>query len=320
MIDFVGTQIFAAQFFGAQIKTEITQTAEKAGEATKDGLIIFLENPITKIAILVLATIVANRLLIFIIKKIIHNKRLFNSLSDLEKKERKKREDTIISVLSTTVTIILWTAAFLMALSVLGINIGPLLTGAGIAGVALGFGAQALVRDFLAGIFILLEEQYRVGDVVELNPGNKISGVVEKITLRMTQLRGVDGQVFFVPNGKIDAVVNSTVGYSQINLDVGIKFDEDIERVKKAIEKISDDLMHDEHYKHRITEPLKMLRIENFTEGRIDVRLTAKTYPGAQWEVRGEILRRIKDEFIKDNIEIPVPKFDLSGMIENQKK
>lgn len=221
------------------------------------------------------------------------------------KRDEEQREDTLISILNTAATAIIWTIAVLIALTMLNINIGPLLAGAGIAGVALGFGAQTMVKDFLAGLFILGENQYRVGDVLQVNQG--VSGVVEKITLRMTKLRDLDGNVHYIPNGEITIATNMTMEYAQVVADVGVSYNSDIDKVEAIIDTVGEQIYEDEAWRGVVLEPAHMLRVNSFDDSAITVRIVCKTAPIRQWEVKSEILRRLKKAFDKEGIEIPFP-------------
>lgn len=220
-------------------------------------------------------------------------------------KDEKQREDTLISILSTTVTIVIWVTAFLFVLTALGIDITPVLASAGIVGIALGFGAQAIVKDFLAGLFILLENQYRVGDVLQIN--QSVSGVVEKITLRSTTLRDLEGRVHYIPNGNIEVATNMTLEYANVDLNIGIAYDSDIDKVEKIINSVGEKLFEDEAWKGVVLEPAQMLRVDSFDDSAITIKIVCKTAPIRQWDVKSEILRRVKKAFDKEGIEIPFP-------------
>ncbi len=221
------------------------------------------------------------------------------------KRDEEQREDTLISIVTTAAHVTIWTAALLTVLSMLGVNIGPLLAGAGIAGVALGFGAQTMVKDFLAGLFILGENQYRVGDVLQVN--QTVSGVVEKISLRMTKLRDLDGNVHYIPNGEITIATNMTMEYAQAVVDVGISYDSDIDKVEAIIDTVGENIYEDEVWRGVALEAPYMLRVNSFDDSAITVRIVCKTAPIRQWEVKSEILRRLKKAFDKEGIEIPFP-------------
>ena len=221
------------------------------------------------------------------------------------KRDEMLREDTLISILYTTIRVGIWLAAILLSLGIFDINIGPLIAGAGIIGVALGFGAQTMVKDFLAGLFILAENQYRVGDVVQIN--QEVSGAVERITLRMTVLRNLEGMVHYIPNGTISIATNLTMDYANVELNIGVGYSSDIDHVEAVINKVGVALFKDPEWKEIALEAPHMLRLDAFGDSALTIKILCKTAPSEQWAVKGELLRRLKKEFDKENIEIPFP-------------
>jgi len=221
------------------------------------------------------------------------------------KRDEMLREDTLISILYTTIRVGIWLAAILLSLGIFDINIGPLIAGAGIIGVALGFGAQTMVKDFLAGLFILAENQYRVGDVVQIN--QEVSGAVERITLRMTVLRNLEGMVHYIPNGTISIATNLTMDYANVELNIGVGYSSDIDHVEAVINKVGVALFKDPEWKEIALEAPHMLRLDAFGDSALTIKILCKTAPSQQWAVKGELLRRLKKEFDKENIEIPFP-------------
>lgn len=217
----------------------------------------------------------------------------------------KQREDTVITILKTALKVLLIVSAGLMVLGEFGVNIGPLLAGAGVAGVALGFGAQSMVKDVLAGLFIIAEDQYRVGDVVEIN--KEIAGVVEHLSLRVTVMRDLDGVVHHISNGNIQISSNMTNEYANVNLNIGVGYDTDLEKLEEVIEKVGDDIFADDAWKGVVIEPARLLRVDQFADSAIIIKIICKTAPIRQWEVKGEILKRLKIAFDKEGISIPFP-------------
>ncbi|MDX1765570.1 MAG: mechanosensitive ion channel family protein [Candidatus Saccharimonadales bacterium] len=220
------------------------------------------------------------------------------------KREEKLREDTLISIISTTLKVLVWLLAVMIILSELKIDIGPLVAGAGVAGIAIGFGAQELIQDFVSGIFIILENQYRVGDVVEFEG---TSGQVTEITMRSTVLRDLDGNVHHFPNGMIRHTVNKTMEYSNVNMDIGVAYEADIDKVERVINEVGSALGQDEVWGSDIVEPPTFWRITNFGDSSVDVKIVGKTKPSKQWTVAGEFRRRLKKAFEKEGIDIPYP-------------
>jgi small conductance mechanosensitive channel len=222
----------------------------------------------------------------------------------LQAVEAKKRAQTLGKILRHALLIVIGSIAVLMILGELGIQLGPLLATAGIGAVALGFGAQSLVRDVISGFFIILENQYRIGDVVEVVG---VSGLVESVTLRKTVLRDLEGRVHIIPNGEIKVVTNLSKEWSRAVVDIGISYREDIDQVITLLSEIGKELADEEPYKGAILEPMQILGVEQFKESEIIIRMIVKTIPLKQWEVSRELRRRIKNRFDERGIQIPFP-------------
>jgi small-conductance mechanosensitive channel len=222
--------------------------------------------------------------------------------SQIDLLERKKRVDTLGQLLRVVATLIVIGVASLMALSLFNVDIRPILTGAGIAGLAVGFGAQNLVRDVIAGFFLILEDQVRLGDVVSINGK---SGLVEAIRLRTIALRGGDGTVHIFPNGVITELSNMTKDFSFAVLDIGIPYEENVDTVIDVLRSIASELRTDPAHGPNILEPLEVLGIEAFGEASVQVRVRIKTVPIQQWNIGREFRRRIKLTFESRGIEFP---------------
>jgi len=221
---------------------------------------------------------------------------------DTTKDATEKRQNTLIGVFGSALKIIVWLVAIMMVLPELGINVGPILAGAGILGVALGFGAQYMIRDFLAGLFIIIENQYREGDVVCLD---ETCGLVEDITLRKTILRDLDGIVHHVPNGEIKKASNLSKQFARVNLNIGISYKENLDKVIEVINKVGKELAEDPQWKNSILKPPQFLRVDDFGTSAIIIKILGETKPLKQWDVTGELRKRIKIAFDKEGIEIP---------------
>lgn len=221
------------------------------------------------------------------------------------KKSMEQREETLTSVFNAALQALIVLVSISLILTGIGVNIMPLLAGAGVLGVALGFGAQSMVKDFLAGIFIIAENQYRVGDVLQVN--QDVAGVVEHVSLRMTTIRSLDGKVHYIPNGNITIATNMTMEYSNVVVDIGVSYNDDIDKVERVINQVGKDIFKDEKWRDVALEAPYMLRINEFGESAVIVRVVCKTAPIRQWEVKGEILRRVKAAFDKEGITIPLP-------------
>jgi small conductance mechanosensitive channel len=184
------------------------------------------------------------------------------------------------------------------------VSIGPLIAGAGIAGIAIGFGAQALVRDYLTGIFMLTEDQYGVGDVVDVG---EASGVVERVTLRLTILRDLEGTVWYVPNGEIRRVGNKSYQWARALLDIGVAYDEDVTKASQVIKQVADDLWTERCPQTTIIEEPEVWGVEDLGADAVVIRLAVKTSPGQQWAVSRELRARIKHALDDAGIVIPFP-------------
>ena len=217
--------------------------------------------------------------------------------------ERKaQRAKTLGTLFRNLITIILLTLMVLLVLGELGFDLAPLIAGAGILGVALGFGAQSLVADFLSGIFILMEDQYGVGDVVDVGDA---TGTVEEVQLRTTQLRSVDGSLWFVRNGEIMRVGNMSQDWSRSVLDVGIAYAADVPKAKAAMTKVGEEFASDPEYADSVLETPEVWGVEDLAADSVVLRMVVKTHPGTQWSAARVLRERIKQAFDEQDIEIP---------------
>jgi len=220
------------------------------------------------------------------------------------KGEVKKRASTLSAALVKTVIIIIAIFAIFTILPEFGVNIAAALTGLGIVGIAVGFGAQSLIKDLLAGIFILLEDQYRVGDVVNIAG---IAGLVEEIGLRRTVLRDLDGVVHSVPNSEIKIASNLTKGYSRVNLNIPVAYKEDLDHVIEVINRVCKEMAEEPKWSPDFVSTPKVLRVDKLGDSGIDIKILGDTKPMRQWDIMGELRLRIKRTFDKERIEIPWP-------------
>jgi moderate conductance mechanosensitive channel len=220
----------------------------------------------------------------------------------IENLRRTQRADALGNVATSLAGVVIWSIAVIMALGQIGINLGPLIAGAGIIGVAVGFGAQDLVKDFLSGVFMLIEDQYGVGDIID---AGEASGVVEGITLRSTRLRDIDGTLWHIPNGEIRRVGNMTQEYSRALLDIGIAYGADIDAAVEIIQGVSDEMSYDSNWGALIIDDPKVLGVQTLGPDSVDIRLLVKTVATRQFEVARELRRRIKYAFDAAGIEIP---------------
>lgn len=218
--------------------------------------------------------------------------------------EREKQAATLGKVIRNLIRMVVWGIALLMILREIGMDIGPILAGVGVAGLAVGFGAQSLVKDFLAGMFILIENQCNVGDVVQ---AAGVAGLVEKITLRTTVLRDIEGKVHIIPNGQIAVVSNLTRQWSRAVLDVGVAYKEDVDEVIAIMKEVGDELAADPNFAPLINEPPTIPGVQEFGDSAVAIRIMFTTKPIKQWDVAREFRRRLKKAFDAKGIEIPFP-------------
>ncbi len=230
--------------------------------------------------------------------------RMIPEKDPLRAAEAKKRAQTLGKILRHAVLILFFFAGILTILGELGIQLGPLLVTAGIGGLAIGFGAQSLVKDVISGFFIILENQYRIGDVIEVSG---VSGLVESVNLRTTVLRDLEGRVHTIPNGEIKVVSNLSKEWARSVLDVTISYREDVDRVMRLLSEIGKEMVSEEPYKSVILEPFQILGVERFGEYGFMLRMVAKTAPLKQWDVGRELRRRIKARFDAAGIELLRP-------------
>lgn len=220
------------------------------------------------------------------------------------KLSEEKREDTLIQVIVGAVSILVWLVAGMMLLSEFGVAIGPVLAAAGVAGIAVGFGGQYLIRDLISGAFVILENQYRAGDVVCFGT---TCGLVEHITLRMTTLRDLDGTVHHVPHGEIKTVSNLSKDFSRVNINVGVPYSADLEHVIQVVNRVGEELAQDPEWKEHVLTPPAFLRVNEFADSAVMIKILGDTAPIKQWDVAGELRKRIKMAFDREGIAIPLP-------------
>jgi small-conductance mechanosensitive channel len=218
---------------------------------------------------------------------------------------RVQRAETVGALLKSVASFGIWTLAALMALGTLGLDLGPLIAGAGIVGVAVGFGSQNLVRDFISGIFMLMEDQYGVGDVVDAGPA---TGTVEGVGLRTTRLRDVSGTLWHIPNGEIRRVGNRSQGWARALVDVEVAYSTDLDDATRTIERVAQELYDEEQWAPKILEQPEVWGVEELGPDGIRVRLGAKTRPLEQWKVARELRARLKVAFDQAGIEVAAQK------------
>ena len=224
--------------------------------------------------------------------------------SDENHMENEKRATTLIGILNGVVIVALWAIFIMIFLKELGVDIAPILAGAGIIGLAVGFGAQELVRDGISGFFLLLENRVRTGDVAIVNG---TGGLVENINLRTITLRDLSGVVHTFQNGKIDTLANMTKEWSAMVFDIGIAYKENVDEVIELIKAVGDELQSDEGFKNKFIDPIEIFGLDKFGDSAIIIKARIKTVPSAQWTIGREFNRRLKVAFDDKGIEIPFP-------------
>jgi small-conductance mechanosensitive channel len=213
------------------------------------------------------------------------------------------RIQTLTVVFRSLASLAVWFIAVVWILEVLGVALGPLIAGAGIVGVALGFGAQNVVRDFLAGFFLLIEDQFGVGDIVDLSP--EVAGTVEKITMRSTRVRDVNGTVWHMPNGQILRAGNKSQEWARALIDLEVAPDSDLELVQRVVGRTAAEMATDPAWSHQILEPPEVWGVEALSPSAVTIRLVVKTRPAAQFAVMRELRLRLKHALDEAGIDMP---------------
>lgn len=252
-----------------------------------------------RIVLIVLLAVIAIHMLQKLIRLL--RQRLTRNMSD---QEGVKRAETLSRVSRYVVSVAISAIAAMLILSEVGISIAPILGAAGVVGVAVGFGAQSLIKDYFNGFFILLENQIRQGDVVEA--GGK-AGVVEEFTLRYVQLRDYDGNVHYIPNSLITTVSNMSRGFAKAVIDVGVAYREDVDEALAVMAHVGAEMCRDEAFGPRILEDLEMVGVDRWADSAVILRCRFTVKPLEQWTVRREYLKRLKRAFDAAGIEIPFP-------------
>ena len=267
-----------------------------------DGFVLWLVNILPTLILILLLYFISRWIFRFTIAKV--QLRLQTKYEKETNLEKGKRITTLIGILKGVVNIVLTTIFLLVFLKELGIDIAPLLAGAGLIGLAVGFGAQELVRDVISGFFILLENQLRVGDIVKIND---TGGVVEGIELRTIRLRDLSGVVHVFQNGKINSLSNTTKGWSGAVFDIGVAYKEDADHVIGIMKEVAEEQRGSDEYKDLINEPMEVFGLDSFGDSAIVIKARIKTVPGKQWMVGREYRKRLKAAFDKAGVEIPFP-------------
>ena len=280
------------QFFTEQISPFLAQKSMAILEAS------------FRILLIALVAYVAIRALRFGLGKLEQVLLTWREREDKERIANEKRVKTLTGMLRTICLTLVCVVGVVMSLDQIGLDITPILAGAGIVGLAVGFGAQNLVRDVINGFFMILENQVRVGDVAIVNG---TGGLVEAISFRTITLRDLSGTVHIFPNGTVTTLANMTKGWSAYVMDIGVAYKEDTDRVAEIMREVGKDLQQDEHLGRKILEPIEIMGVDAFGESEVVIKARIKTLPIEQWGVGREYRRRLKKAFDRENIEIPFP-------------
>jgi small-conductance mechanosensitive channel len=270
-------------------------TGTITGWLTEHGIIIL---------IIIAVAFIINKLAKLILPLFIHRFVKVRGKGKSAREEIEKRSSTLSGFIINAITGVVVLLAIFMILSEIGVDIGPLLAGAGVVGIALGFGAQKLIADIINGMFIVLEDYFSKGDVVKIA---NITGLVEDVNIRRTVLRDLDGIVHIVPNGEINVSSNYTKHWARINLDIPVAYGEDLDRVIAVINRVGMELAEDPKYKTMFITPPQVLRVDNFGDSSIDIKVLGDVKAMKQWDLTGELRKRIKKVFDEEGIEIPWP-------------
>lgn len=262
----------------------------------------------------IVGIIVVSWILIAILQRTIRGIRI-RIASRVNDREFSKRAETLGRVFRYMAAVVVSLIATMLILAEIGISVAPILGAAGVVGLAVGFGAQSLVKDYFTGFFLLLENQIRQGDVVQLGDH---SGLVEEITLRYVQLRDYDGNVHYVPNGEISTVVNMSRGFAFAVMDIGVAYREDIDEVVEVMRQTADQMQGDPDFGSRIVAPLEVAGVESWGDSAVVIRCRFKCQPLEQWTIRREYLRRLKYAFDAKGIEIPFPHLTVYAGVDQQ--
>jgi small conductance mechanosensitive channel len=280
---------------------------EATGNKTLAGAVDFILGAPLRILLIVVVALVVNALLRRAIRK------FTNTIAGAAASDRlltprgvraSSRAQTIGSVLRSLSTAVVYTIAGVTILGELGVNLGPLIASAGIAGIAIGFGAQSLVKDFIAGVFMLVEDQYGVGDVIDVGEAR---GTVEAVGLRTTRLRDVEGTVWHVPNGQITRVGNKSQEWARALLDVSVAYDTDVRKAETIIKDVADSMYVDEDWSGKLLEEPEIFGVENLGANGVDIRVGIKTRPAEQFKVMRELRTRLKERFDVEKIDASSP-------------
>lgn len=266
-----------------------------------DGIYDWIDKKWFAVVIILVAAYLTRRFGNILLTSLVTRTVKHRAHGDISEEDIKKRQDTLIAMSHTVLRVMIWLVAGFSLMQTLFpyINLTPILASASVMGVAIGFGAQTLIKDFLSGLFIILENQYRVGDVVQIDDA---TGTVEQITIRSTIIRDNDGSVHYIPNGSIAHAINRTMGFSKINMAISVPPTTDVDKLADIINGVGTKMAEEEKWKKKIMEPAHFLSIGAFTETSLEVKIIGKTQPTAQWSVTDELRKRLLATLRKEGI------------------
>lgn len=259
---------------------------------------------IPKVLVILLLAFVLLKLLDFVSRKIAEHTQSEDDELSVDESEREKRTETLIGIVRKAGQIAIWSLVTILLLMQIGVDVAPLIAGAGVVGLAIGFGAQELVRDLITGFFMLLENQIRKGDVAKING---VGGLVESMGLRTVRLRDLSGVVHVFQNGKVSTLANMTKDWSAMVFDIGVAYKENADQVMEVVSQIAEDFRKDDEFGPKILEELEMFGLDSFADSAVVIKARLKTRPGDQWAVGREFNRRMKKAFDEKGIEFPFP-------------
>jgi len=258
------------------------------------------------LALILIVAVVVNVIARRYVHRLDHRASELADGTERERLRQARRRATVAHLLLSTFQLVVWTVVVLIILTSIGVNLGPLLATAGIAGVALGFGAQTIVKDTLSGFFILAENQYDVGDTVELQTSaNPVSGTVEALTLRITTIRAFDGTLNIVPNGNIQVTSNKTRGWGRAIVDLRLPYDQDVEKVRDFLTELFDELQETPPFAGALRDGPDVLGVVQLTDAAQVLRVTAETIPSKRWEIERALRERITMRLTERGVAAP---------------
>ena len=281
-------------------------------EAVATGSEWLILRPLQILGIVVVAVLV-NRLLkrrvrVFVRKILSAQPEVLKFGATIHDPRRETRATAIAGVLSGAVSTTVWVVTLMLIAGVIGLALGPLIAGAGIAGLALGFGSQSLVKDWIAGLFMLMEDHYGIGDVVDLGPA---IGTVERFSLRSTVIRSLNGTVWHIPNGEITRVGNLSQVWSMALVEISVAYHTDLDAAIALMTRTAERVVADEQFASSVLEPPEVSGVEDLGDNGITIRLLVKTAAGAQWALQRALRKAVKESFQSEGIEFPFPQRDV---------